>query len=138
VAEKENPSLAKFPGQLQNFAEMGEARGLNLTLAVPESIEIWTEQRLIGHPVSMYSTPSPLLYISADFKKLFQGPRPFQQCNINYSKRKHKRFDIEAYYRNKTKTFRFGPLIIGTISKRFCLLQTAQESKENVCIFKKL
>ena len=54
------------------------------------------------------------------------------------SKRKHKRFDIEAYYRNKTKTFWFGTLIIGTKSERFCLLQTAQESKQNVFIFKKL
>ncbi len=39
------PYLAKFPGQLQNFAEMRGARELNLTLAVPESIEIWTEQK---------------------------------------------------------------------------------------------
>ena len=35
------------------------------------------------------------------------------------SKRKHKRFDIEAYYRNKTNTFLFGPLIIGTKAERF-------------------
>ena len=60
------------------------------------------------------------------------------------SKRKQKCFDIEAYYRiwssynrNKTKTFWFGPLTFGTKSERFCLLQTAQESKQNVCILKK-
>jgi hypothetical protein len=33
------------------------------------------------------------------------------------SKRKDKRFDIEAYYRNESKTFWFGPLTIGTKAK---------------------
>jgi hypothetical protein len=32
-------------------------------------------------------------------------------------KRKHKRFDIEAYYWNESKTFSFGPLFIETKAK---------------------
>ncbi len=47
-------------------------------------------------------------------------------------KRKHKRFDIEAYYRNKTKTFWFGLLIIGTKAERFNLLQNYLKSNWNV------
>jgi hypothetical protein len=39
------------------------------------------------------------------------------------SKRKDKRFDIEAYYRNKSKTFWFGPLTIGTKAKHIDLFQ---------------
>jgi hypothetical protein len=39
------------------------------------------------------------------------------------SKRKDKRSDIEAYYRNKSKTFLFGPLTIGTKEKHFDLVQ---------------
>jgi hypothetical protein len=39
------------------------------------------------------------------------------------SKRKHKCFDIEAYYRNESRTFRFGLLITGTKAKRFDLFQ---------------
>ena len=39
------------------------------------------------------------------------------------SKQKHKRFDIEAYYRNNTKTLWFGPLIFGTKAERFSLFQ---------------
>ncbi len=47
------------------------------------------------------------------------------------SKREHKCFDIEAYFRNKSKTFWFGPLIIGfdieayyrNESKPFSLIQ---------------
>ncbi len=38
------------------------------------------------------------------------------------SKRKYKRFDIEAYYRNKSKIFWFGPLTIGTKAKHFYLV----------------
>jgi hypothetical protein len=34
-------------------------------------------------------------------------------------KQKHKRFNIGAYYRNKTKTFLFDQLIIGTKADRF-------------------
>jgi hypothetical protein len=40
-------------------------------------------------------------------------------------KRKHKRSDIEAYYRNKTKTFLFGPHTIGTKAKHFDLVQNS-------------
>jgi hypothetical protein len=39
------------------------------------------------------------------------------------SKRKDKRFDIEAYYRNESKTFRFGPLTIGTKTNQIDLVQ---------------
>jgi hypothetical protein len=39
------------------------------------------------------------------------------------SKRKDKRFDIEAYYRNESKTFWFGPLTIGTKAKHIDLVQ---------------
>jgi len=38
------------------------------------------------------------------------------------SKLKDKRFDIEAYYRNESKTFRFGLLTIGTKAKHFDLV----------------
>jgi hypothetical protein len=38
------------------------------------------------------------------------------------SKRKDKRFDIEAYYRNESTTFWFGLLIIGPIAKYFDLV----------------
>ena len=37
------------------------------------------------------------------------------------SKRKQKRSDIEAYYRNESETFWFGPLKIGTEAERFGL-----------------
>ena len=48
------------------------------------------------------------------------------------SKRKRKRFDIEAYYRNKTKTFWFGPFIIGTKAELFNLFQNDLKSNQNV------
>ncbi len=48
------------------------------------------------------------------------------------SKRKRKRFDIEAYYRNKTKTFWFGPLIIRTKAELFNLFQNDLKSNRNV------
>ncbi len=44
------------------------------------------------------------------------------------SKRKQKRFDTEAYYRNKTKTFWFGLLIIGTKAERYNLFQNYLKS----------
>ena len=39
------------------------------------------------------------------------------------SKRKQKRSDIEAYYRNESKTFWFGPLKIGREAERFGLVR---------------
>ncbi len=39
------------------------------------------------------------------------------------SKRMQKRSDIEAYYRNESKTFWFGPLKIGTEAERFGLVR---------------
>ncbi len=39
------------------------------------------------------------------------------------SQRKQKRSDIEAYYRNESKTFWFGPLKIGTEAERFGLVR---------------
>jgi hypothetical protein len=39
------------------------------------------------------------------------------------SKRKDKCSDIEAYYRNESKTFWFGPLTIGTKAKHIDLVQ---------------
>ncbi len=39
------------------------------------------------------------------------------------SKRKQKRSDIEAYYRNESKTVWFGPLKIGTEAERFGLVR---------------
>ncbi len=39
------------------------------------------------------------------------------------SKQKDKHSDIEAYYRNKSKKFWFGPLNIGTKAKHFDLVQ---------------
>ncbi len=52
--------------------------------------------------------------------------------------REHKRFDIEAYYWNKTKTFWFGPLIIGTKSEHFNLFQNCLKSNRNVFLRSKL
>ncbi len=40
------------------------------------------------------------------------------------SKRKHKRSDIVAYYRNESKTFWFGPCMIWTESDHFDLVQS--------------
>jgi hypothetical protein len=39
-------------------------------------------------------------------------------------KRKYKRFDIKTYYRNESKAFWFGPLIIRAKVKQFDLVQT--------------
>jgi hypothetical protein len=39
------------------------------------------------------------------------------------SKRKDKRFVIEAYYRNESKTFWFSPLTVGTKAKHIDLVQ---------------
>jgi hypothetical protein len=39
---------------------------------------------------------------------------PLNSALSTMSKRKHKHFDIEAYYLNKTKTFWFRPLIVRT------------------------
>jgi hypothetical protein len=50
------------------------------------------------------------------------------------SKRKHKRFDIEAYYRNESKMFRFGPITIGTKAKHFDLVQNHFYSKQIVSV----
>ncbi len=56
-------------------------------------------------------------------------PHPaLQQASMSYLvmstilKRKHKRFGIEAYYRNESKTFSFGPLTIETKAKHFHLV----------------
>jgi hypothetical protein len=61
-----------------------------------------------------------------------------QQCPrlamSTISKRKHKRFDIEAYYRNESKTFRFGPITIGTKAKHFDLVQNHFYCKQIVSV----
>jgi hypothetical protein len=43
--------------------------------------------------------------------------------NVNDIERKDKRFNIEAYYRNESKTFWFGSLTIGTKAKHINLVQ---------------
>jgi hypothetical protein len=50
----------------------------------------------------------------------------------------HKRFDIEAYYRNKTKSFLIDPLIIGTKTERFNLFQNYSKSNRKVLAFFKV
>ena len=50
------------------------------------------------------------------------------------SKRKHKGFDIEAYNRNESKTFWFGPLTIGTKAKHFDLVQKIFSCKQSVSL----
>jgi hypothetical protein len=50
------------------------------------------------------------------------------------SKRKHKRTDIEAYYRNESKTFWFGPLAIGTKAKHFDLVPKKFSRKQIVSV----
>ena len=50
------------------------------------------------------------------------------------SKRKQKRSDIEAYYRNESKTFWFGPLKIGTEAERFGLVQIFLYQKQFVSV----
>jgi hypothetical protein len=49
-------------------------------------------------------------------------------------KRKHKCSDIEANYRNKTKTFWFGPHTIGTKAKHFDLVQNNFYCKQIVSV----
>jgi hypothetical protein len=49
-------------------------------------------------------------------------------------KRKHKRSDIEANYRNETKTFWFGPHTIGTKAKHFDLVQNNFYCKQIVYV----
>ena len=50
------------------------------------------------------------------------------------SKRKQKRSDIEAYYRNESKTFWFGPLKIGTEAERFGLVRIFLYQKQFVSV----
>jgi len=45
------------------------------------------------------------------------------------SKRKQKRFHIEAYYRNESKTFLLSPLMVGTKTKHFDVVQLFNISK---------
>ncbi len=71
-------------------------------------------------------SPCPLPLNTLNFrrlKKYLQASETLNSALSRISKRKHKRFDIEAYNWNKTKTFWFGPLIIGTKSERFNLFQ---------------
>ncbi len=49
-------------------------------------------------------------------------------------KRKRKRFDIKAYYRNESKTFRFGPITIGMKAKHFDLVQNHFYCKQIVSV----
>jgi hypothetical protein len=50
----------------------------------------------------------------------------------------HEHFDIKAYFRNKTKTFWFDPLIIGTKAEPFNLFQNYLKSNQNVLAFFKV
>ncbi len=50
------------------------------------------------------------------------------------SKRKQKRSDIEAYYRNESKTFWFGPLKIGTEAERFGLVRIFLYQKQFISV----
>ncbi len=50
------------------------------------------------------------------------------------SKRKQKRSDIEAYYRNESKTFWFGPLKIGAEAERFGLVRIFLYQKQFVSL----
>ncbi len=77
------------------------------------------------------------LYRCSSAKSYTKGARPrFESvtylaaggrvCGVVMStipKRKHKHSDIEANYRNETKTFLFGPHTIGTKAKHFDLVQ---------------
>jgi hypothetical protein len=50
------------------------------------------------------------------------------------SKRKQIRSDIEAYYRNESKTFGFGPLKIGREAERFGLVRIFLCQKQFVSV----
>ncbi len=50
------------------------------------------------------------------------------------SERKHKRSDIEAYYRNESKSFWFGQLKIGMEADRFDLVQIFYYQEQIVSI----
>jgi hypothetical protein len=50
------------------------------------------------------------------------------------SKRKQKRSDIDAYYRNESKTFWFGPLKVGTEAERFGLVRIFLYQKQFVTV----
>ncbi len=50
------------------------------------------------------------------------------------SKRKQNRSDIEAYYRNESKTFWFGPLKIGKEAEHFGLVRIFLYQKQFVSV----
>ena len=99
-------------------------------------------------PVSTIRGADGATYLRGFFQKVFRRGRgclhilsfflSFCLLRKGRSKRKHKRFDIKAYYRNKTKTFWFGPLIIGTKAERFNLFQNYLKSNWNVLAFFKV
>ncbi len=64
----------------------------------------------------------------------------FKSLNVNsivmatIPKRNQKRSDIEAYYRNESKTFWFGPFKIGTEAERFGLVRIFLNQKQFVSV----
>ena len=53
---------------------------------------------------------------------------------VNDIETKAKTLDIEAYYRNESKMFWFGPLKIGTEAERFCLVRIFLYQKQFVSV----
>ncbi len=68
-------------------------------------------------------SPRPLSISSSLVSSVGQTSLWCRVVMSTISERKHKRFDIEAYNRNESKTFRFGPFTIGTKAKHFDLVQ---------------
>ncbi len=98
---------------------------------------------LFNLPISYLSISNPSLsydYKCCSAKKINKYSFFLSFCLLwkGRSKRKHKRFDIKAYYRNKTKTFWFGLLIIGTKAERFNLFQNYLKTNRNVFAFFKV
>ncbi len=61
-------------------------------------------------------------------------PLPTAQVMSTISKQKQKRSDIEAHYRNESKTFWFSPLKIGTEAERFGLVRIFLYQKQFVSV----
>ncbi len=90
------------------------------------------EERAGEQGNSEFMDPDPWGQLSTDPP----DPDPQYCCLVmsTIPKRKHKRSDIEANYRNEYKTFWFGPHIIGTKAKHFVLVQNNFYWKEIVYV----
>jgi hypothetical protein len=88
------------------------------------------------------STVQPELFCTSQNCTILKGTwqqdyfiHKFHLVMLTISKWKQKRSDIEAYYRNESKTFRFGPLKIGMEAERFGLVRIFLYQKQFVSVW---